>query len=34
VQFDPEVVEAFDQLDASELAGQHPSKTDDVEVAA
>jgi HD domain len=34
LQFDPGVVEAFDQLDAEELAGRDPSRADDVEAAA
>lgn len=33
-QFDPEVVEAFDQLDAEELAGSASTASDDIEAAA
>jgi PAS domain S-box-containing protein len=34
LQFDPDVVEAFDQLDAEELAGNAPHAADDIEAAA
>lgn len=34
IQFDPDVVEAFDQLDAEELAGNAPTTADDIEAAA
>ncbi|HUG65909.1 MAG TPA: HD domain-containing phosphohydrolase, partial [Gaiellaceae bacterium] len=33
-QFDPDVVEAFDQLDAEELAGNAPPASDHIEAAA
>jgi putative two-component system response regulator len=34
LQFDPAVVDAFDALDPEELAGRHPGRVDDVDVAA
>jgi putative two-component system response regulator len=34
LQFDPDVVDAFDELDADELAGSPPRQADDVDVAA
>jgi response regulator RpfG family c-di-GMP phosphodiesterase len=34
MQFDPDVVEAFDQLDAEELAGNVAPAADDIEAAA
>lgn len=34
MQFDPDVVDAFDQLDAEELAGNATPAADDIEAAA